>query len=193
MGARVSEILSGWDDLLLFDALTKGNWPALRELYDRYWNELFQTAYRKIQSREVAEELVQDLFINLWERREALDVKHPQGYLHTAIRYAVIDYIRLNARQSDFVEFQEAFSSLNYNALEEELSYNDLVYRVEDELRKMPEKTQEVFRLSRFEGQSIREISDQLSLTPKAIEYHLSKALKILRAHLGAIVFIIFS
>ena len=192
MNIPVSQTLSCWDDLQLFNALSSGNWSALRELYNRYWDDLFHTAFKKTKSREVAEELVQDLFVELWQRRATLNVKHPEGYLHTAIRYAVIDYIRLQARQADFLEFQESFAEVKTNSMEEALSYDDLVYRIEDELSKMPEKTQEVFRLSRFDGQSIPEISDKMSLSEKAIEYHLSKALKILRAHL-AVIFLIVS
>ncbi|MFC5412931.1 RNA polymerase sigma-70 factor [Larkinella bovis] len=172
------------DDELILKALSEGNRLALAELYERYWYALYRVALQKTKSQEIAEELVQDLFVQLWQKRASLAVRRADFYLFSALKYSVIDYIKRQIVHEKFQQYQQTFGSQVDESTEEQLAYHDLVGTIETELLKLPAKTQEVFRLSRFEGQTIPEISERLALTDKAVEYHLSKALKLLRAQL---------
>lgn len=176
--------LNGWSDELVLRALSDGNRQALAELYERYWYALYRVAFQKTKSPEIAEELVQDLFVQLWQKRESLAVRQVDSYLFRALKYSVIDYIKNRVVHQKFEEYQQHFAPQADSSTEDELAYADLVGTIETELLKLPAKTQEVFRLSRFEGQTIPEISQKLALTDKAVEYHLSKALKLLRTQL---------
>ena len=180
-----------WDDEQVLQALAEGNRQALAELYERYWYELYRMAFQKTKSREIAEELVQDLFVQLWQKRETLAVRQVDFYLFRALKYSVIDYIKRQVVEEKFREYQQFFAPQSNTSTEEEVSYNNLIETIELELVKLPAKTQEVFRLSRFEGQSIPEISQRLSLTDKVVEYHLSKALKLLRLQLKDYLFVL--
>lgn len=173
-----------WDDGQLLQALSGGNRLALAELYERYWYDLYRVAFQKTKSREISEELVQDLFVQLWQRRESLDVRQVDAYLFRSLKYSVIDHIKSQVVEQKYQAYQQFFAPQVNTSTEEQVSYNNLIETIESELVKLPTKTQEVFRLSRFEGQSIPEISERLSLTDKAVEYHLSKALKLLRLQL---------
>ncbi|RRB01015.1 RNA polymerase sigma-70 factor [Larkinella rosea] len=176
--------LKDWEDERVLRALSDGNRLALAELYERYWYPLYRVAFQKTKSQEIAEELVQDLFVQLWQKRASLSVRRTDQYLFGALKYSVIDYIRGQIVHEKFQEYQQIFTSQADFSTEDQLAYSDLVGTIETELRKLPPKTQEVFRLSRFEGQTIPEISQKLDLTDKTVEYHLSKALKLLRAQL---------
>ncbi|WP_234735771.1 RNA polymerase sigma-70 factor [Tellurirhabdus bombi] len=180
-----------WDDLQLLDALANDDRLALSELYNRYWYALFRVAYQKANSREVAEELVQDLFVGLWQKRATLRVRQVEHYLFSAIKYSVIDFIRTQLVHEKFREYEYAFGLTSDMQTDNQLAYNDLVGSIETELIKLPSKTQEVFRLSRFDGLSIPSIAQTLNLSEKTVEYHLSKALKTLRLQLQDFVFLL--
>ena len=184
--------LKEWDDEQVLRALTDGNRLALAELYERYWYALYRVAFQKTKSPEIAEELVQDLFVQLWQKRESLAVRRVDYYLFGALKYSVIDSIKSRIVHEKFQEYQQFFAPQADFSTEDQLSYNDLLGTIETELLKLPPKTQEVFRMSRFEGQTIPEISRKLALTDKAVEYHLSKALKLLRTQLRDYSFVLF-
>jgi RNA polymerase sigma-70 factor (family 1) len=171
-----------WSTTELLAALPDSDRLALAELYERYWFALYRVAYRKTDSHETAEELVQDLFVELWQKRATLQVRQADAYLFTALRYAVIDHIRKQVQQERFAAHTPPDSG--QATTDNLMDYNDLVGRVEEKLREMPAKTGQIFRLSRYDDQPIPAIAKTLSLSEKTVEYHLSKALKTLRAHL---------
>ncbi|KAB7733158.1 RNA polymerase sigma-70 factor [Rudanella paleaurantiibacter] len=175
---------SQWDNGQLLTALTNHDRLALAELYERYWYGLYRVALQKTNSHEVAEELVQDLFVDLWQGRATLAVQQVEAYLFTALRYAVVDHIRRQVQRERFQLYQQQQMGQADTATEELLNYQDLIALIEDELQKMPEKTGQIFRLSRYEDQSIPSIAQSLDLSEKAVEYHLNKALKTLRQNL---------
>ncbi|GAB3907344.1 RNA polymerase sigma-70 factor [Larkinella knui] len=176
--------LKEWDDDQVLSAMSEGNRLALAELYERYWYVLYRVAFQKTKSSEMAEELVQDLFVQLWQKRASLTVRRVDSYLFGALKYSVIDSIKSRIVHEKFQEYQQFFAPQVDSSTEDQLAYSDLLGTIETELLKLPPKTQEVFRMSRFEGQTIPEISQKLALTDKAVEYHLSKALKLLRTQL---------
>ncbi|MGV3558329.1 RNA polymerase sigma-70 factor [Larkinella arboricola] len=184
--------LKDWEDEQVLEALSGGNRMALAELYKRYWYALYRVAYQKTRSAETAEELVQDLFVQLWQKRGALTVRRVDSYLFSALKYSVIDTIKSQVVHEKYQEYQQFFASQSDSSTEDHLAYTDLIGTIETELLKLPPKTQEVFRLSRFEGQTIPEISQKLALTDKAVEYHLTKALKLLRAQLRDYSFVLW-
>ncbi|WP_019987319.1 RNA polymerase sigma-70 factor [Rudanella lutea] len=181
---KPASMYSQWDSGQLLAALTNHDRLALAELYERYWYGLYRVAFQKTNSHEVAEELVQDLFVDLWQGRATLAVQQVEAYLFTALRYAVIDHIRRQVQRERFQFHQQQQMGQADTATEELLNYQDLIALIEEELQKMPEKTGQIFRLSRYEDQSIPVIAQSLDLSEKAVEYHLNKALKALRQNL---------
>ncbi|RAK02648.1 RNA polymerase sigma-70 factor (ECF subfamily) [Larkinella arboricola] len=172
------------EDLRLLNAIANDDRKALSKLYDRYWNQLLRVAYQKVRSHEVAEELVQNLFIKLWEGRKRFQIQRVDLYLFAALKFAIIDYIRHLTRQEEFTFYYESFVSEATTDTEDQLAHHDLINAVQLLLAQLPVKTQEVFRLCRFEDLSTEEAAYRLQLTEKTVEYHLTKALKVLREHL---------
>lgn len=179
-----SSPLTAWSDETLFAAVQQGDRQAFAEIYNRYWAELYQVACRKTGVAEVAEELVQDLFVTIWQRRERLNVSQLNRYLFSALKFDIIDYFREQAVHERFVQHMEQTATELDQRTEDSLAMQDLTRSVELVLGTLPDKTQQVFRLSRFECLTIPEIAVRLDVSEKTVQYHLGNALKALRTHL---------
>jgi len=171
-------------DEILIKLLKADDEAALNQIYLRYWKCLYLSALRKVRLREIAEELVQNIFISLWDRRQISDIVQLHCYLQTAIKYQVINYLKSKILSNKYLQL----SSLNETgadaSAESSLIIHDLTMAIDRAVHALPEKTQLVFRLSRFENHSVKEISRLMKISEKAVEYHITQSLKILRLHL---------
>lgn len=157
---------------------------AFKEIYDRYWLRLLQTAYRKTDNREAAEEMVQDLFINLWQRRSDLQINRSlESYLLTAVKYRVINFIHRQVviRQQ---EKMRPLQVLRGNDTEEQIHYRELNEQLSKAIHKLPAKSRAIFEMSRYENYSNKHIAGKLRISEKAVEYHITRSLKLLRSYL---------
>lgn len=170
-------------DELLVKLLRVGEQEAFEEIYRRYWQKLLRSAQFKIRSKETIEEILQDLFISLWEKREKVMIENLEAYLHTSLKYLIINQIKKQILQEKFAEY-----SLQKNILtddvDESVAFNELSVAIEEAVVQLPEKTQQIFRLNRLEYKSVKEISTLLDTPERTIEYHITQALKALRIHL---------
>lgn len=170
-------------DELLIKLLTVGDGGAFEEIYRRYFNKLLRTAQFKIHSKEIAEELLQDLFISLWEKRDKIIINHLEAYLNTSLKYLIINHIRRQILQDRFVEY-----AINKNepveSVDESIAFNELSIAIEKSIEKLPEKTRQIFTMNRLEYKSVKEISEQLSIPERTVEYHITQGMRILRIHL---------
>ena len=180
------QLPGSWGDGDLLNALQQGDRRAFAEIYERYWEPLHQVACRKLGSSETAEEVVQDLFVTIWERRQTVRIDKLDRYLFSALKFGIIDLIRTQAVHDRFVHFVETTSTNFDQRTEDTLALQDLTRSVERVLLSLPEKTQQVFRLSRFDCLTIPEIADQLKVSEKTVQYHLGNALRTLRTNLNS-------
>jgi RNA polymerase sigma-70 factor (ECF subfamily) len=171
-------------DVTLLEALQQGDEQAFSAIYERYWYKVFLIAYRRLKDKELAKELVQEIFLKLWKNRLTLRITQLENYLVFAVKYAVIDHIRSNMVQDKYQAYYQLFMSTADSNTEDTLAYNDLLNTVNSGLETLPQKSREVFRLNRLENWPVPKIALHLKLSEKAVEYHLTKSLKILRAYL---------
>jgi len=166
-------------------ALKNGDEEAFTKIYHDYWYRMFLVAYRKLQNREVAEEIVQDIFTRLWKERANIQVTNLDYYLFSAVRYEVIDHIRAKGVQGDYDNYFRAFSRFEDLNTENTIVFNDLVNTIHKGLEMLPDKPGEIFRLSRLEHWPVPKIAAHFNLSEKAIEYHLAKATRFFRVYLN--------
>lgn len=176
----MSGLYSNHSDAELVELLCEhSDEPAFEEIYRRYGRELVTEAHRKTGDRSVSEDIVQEVFIKLWLRRNKLAIdKNIQAYLKGMLRHHVIDYY--THKQSSPVVPAASVAILPHPAEEDYMSGSLLQVSYQQALAKLPEKCREVFELSR-NGHSIRDISQKLGISEKTVEVHIGKALRILR------------
>ncbi|GAB3882922.1 RNA polymerase sigma factor [Spirosoma agri] len=171
-------------DELLVIYLRNGDQRAFREIYQRYWKKLYSIARHKVQDLASVEELVQDIFLRLWERRESLRIDRLDAYLTTAVRYAIINHYKATLVQEKYAGHAFAAYTEASFITDEQLDLDELINAVEQHLNELPEKTRQIFRLNRLECQTVKEISSQLNVPERTVEYHISQAIKTLRHYL---------
>ena len=180
-----------WDEQNLVESLRKGDETAYAHIFKLYWKSLYCQAHTKVRSHEVAEEIVQDLFLTLWEKRNVLVITNLSHYLRTALRNKCIDHIRTRVVKDKYWNYYKLFVPHQTDNTEETVSYNNLVEALENGMASLPEKTKGIFALSRMEGKSVADVAKSFKLSEKAVEYHLTKSLKVLKVYLKDFVFLL--
>lgn len=171
------------DDVVLLRALADDDEPAFAEIYERYWDDLHAHACRKMGCSHEAEEVVQDLFVALWHKRHrAADIEQLNAYLFTALKYRIIDRLRAQTVRQAHAAVPPA--SAADHGTEETVAVADLHNALAASVRSLPTHAREVFRLSRLEHRTVPEIAAHLRVSPKTVEYHLARSLKLLRTYL---------
>ncbi len=186
-----------WTNEALLEALAADNRSAFAELYERHWYRVFALAYRKLKARGPAEEMVQDLFATLWHKRAQQPIQHLENYLATAITRRVIGYLRAQQVRIAHADYCRWYQEEASEETEQALAAADLSEAFAKAMLCLPEQSREIFRLSRLEHFTVQQISLHLNLSSKAVEYHLTKSLKLLRGYLkdfvlGAVAFLFF-
>jgi len=172
-------------DAELLLALKEGDALAFETIYKRHWGKVYFTACKKLQSKEVAEELTQNIFVSIWERRATLEVSVLESYLMTALKYKIINYIDATLlRNKIFQNIQQTSTESIGTNVDNLIAIKEIRNAIEKALSEMPEKTQTIFRLSRFENKTIKEIASLINMNEKAVEYHITQSLKKMRIHL---------
>lgn len=174
-------------DELLLNRISNGDESALTELYSLYWKPLFISSYNLLKNKEICEEIVQDVFIDFWNKKDAIEIKISlNSYLYACTRYKVFHQIK---KQNTTTLPPELFESLEkrfqYATPETLIMHQELVNKIDEIINSLPPKCKEVYQLSRNEYLSHKEISDRLQISTKTVENHISKAIKVLKSSLG--------
>lgn len=167
-------------------SLKHGNEVAFTALYKIYWPKIYNFAHLYISSTAEVEEIVQEVFVKLWESRELINEEENfAGFLFIITRNIVFHQYRKSFNDKAYREtVLLAANSDTYYGIEDELCASDLKECINQLVSELPPRQQEVFRMSRIEHMSYREISTRLSISEKTVEHHISEALKFLRKNL---------
>lgn len=174
------------DDAVLVEFLRSDSPRAIEEIYDRYWKKMLAVAYGIVKDKDDAQEIVQNVFIRLWDKRQNLKISNLSGYLATAVRYGVYTQIQRNRRKEEVGKIY--LDRKQEKDFEEEKIYaNFLKQYINGVVDKLPDRCKLVFVYSREEGKTIPEIAEKLDIAEKTVESHLTKALKRIRLSLKEI------
>lgn len=174
-------------------ALQNGDAEAFTAVYKAYWYDMFLVAYRKLRNKEAAEEIVQDIFLRLWRERDTLRIENLNYYLFSAVRYEVIDYIRTKGRTFENLDDYGSIEGMQDLNTENQLALDELLRVIDECLHILPEKTQEIFRLHKLEYWPISRIATRFGLSEKAVEYHLTKSVRVVRTHLKEVMILLLA
>ncbi|MES2651717.1 MAG: RNA polymerase sigma-70 factor [Bacteroidota bacterium] len=159
----------------------KSRKSAFTEFYTVFFQKLLLTSDKYVKDIFVAEEIVQNVFLKIWESPESLeDIKSIKPYLYTAVINASISYInRQKNIEQHHLKIAANLTEEYFLDLDEE---NDLIVLLYSEIEKLPPQCKKIFKLNRFDRLKYKEIADQLNLSERTVENHISHALKVLRA-----------
>ena len=166
------------DDQLL-KQLHQSDELAFAEIYNRYWKPLYTSAHNILQVREAAQDAVQEVFISLWKRREAVEVEVLQSYLHQAVRFQVFKAIRAEKTDQDF--FTRLAGISKDILIEDPLLFKELEALYQQLIQSLPPDEQEIFLLHRDGGLTYKQIAEQKNISVKTVEKKMSRALKEIR------------
>ncbi len=158
---------------------------AFRELYERYWKKLLVRASILLDSNEDAEELVHDIFVKLWRKRNTIALRHSfHTYIAAMLQYACFEVLA-SRKRSVSVKNNE-MPHLADTSTQEYLDFDSLRIQLEDAVKQLPDKCQLIFRLSREEGLPDKVIADKLDVSVNTVRTQIARALRKLKASLNS-------
>ncbi len=165
-------------DIELAERLKEGDQAAFTGIYNKYWELLLGIAYNRVKDTQVAEDIVQEVFTSLWRNRHKTEVISLKSYLATAVKYMALAYIEKQNRLPVTGQDTEELALPFFADHESEIHYKYLLTVLHQETNKLPEKCRIIFKYSRQDGLSVKEIASQMSISPRTVETQLSRALK---------------
>ncbi|MFC6997327.1 RNA polymerase sigma factor [Rufibacter roseus] len=177
----------GYTDEMLLVLIQSSDEDAFSELYQRFWQQLYASALRRMSSEDDAKDIVQELFVKIWTRRATIpeDAKAAE-YLFTALRYRIINYLQADQVRLKYANAQLAEQEVSTVSLAESgLALEELETLILEAVEEMPDRMQEVFLLSYRKGFTPKEIAAQLSLSVQTVKNYLSNARVLLKSRLA--------
>ena len=162
--------------------LLQGDEIAFEKIYKVYSPKLYGNLLRLIKSVPQTEQILQDVFIKVWEYRASIDPeKSFRSFIFKMAENKAYDFFRKAARDKKLESELIAISTVNYTELEEFLSDNEKLVLLENAIKRLPPQRQQVFRLCKLEGKSYKEVSEMLNISLSTISDHIVKATKSIR------------
>ena len=175
--------ISGTEDNSLLLKIAAGDSVAFGEMVKKKWQKVLQHSLTFVKSYQVAEELTQDVFIQLWDKREKLsDVKSFDNYLFIVSRNLIITHIRKKLVETSTLKEQKLEEM--FFKPDEQFEFQELVAIIQEGADLLSEPRKSVFLLSRMEGKDSDFISSELGIAKRTVRWHLAEALNFLRTHI---------
>ena len=178
--------------------IQSGDQKAFEILYNCFADRLYNFVHSRVRIKEQAEEIVQEIFVSLWNKRADLQITDSiESYLFAAAKYKILTFIRSEHVRKKYAEEFTLFASERYdNSVEESNDLHDLELTLNEKISELPQKCQTAFRMSRMEQEPIPRIAAKMNISTRTVENYISQALKHLRTSLGellAVVAFLFS
>ncbi|WP_099464344.1 MULTISPECIES: RNA polymerase sigma-70 factor [Parabacteroides] len=172
-------------DAFLLDRIADNDEEAFSSLFSEYYADFVVFAGSFLGKREDSEEIVQEVFVELWESRNRLKRDRSlRSYLLTIIHNKCMDALRHDQIKQNYVEYIIKEDTENPYDVESSVFLSDLQYRLKEAFAKLPAELLIPFKMNRFDGKKYQEISDELGLPLRTIEFRISRALKLIRMYL---------
>ncbi|HEV8084895.1 MAG TPA: sigma-70 family RNA polymerase sigma factor [Chitinophagaceae bacterium] len=170
-------------DTLLLQQLKNDNKRAFQILFEKYWQQGFSDAYKRVKDYDAAKDIVQEIFTQIWINREKQHIENFPAYLNIAIRNRVIKFFTREKHAHSFFDIAEKIAQKNC-AADGNLLWKEFSTSYENLLKSLPEKRQIIFRLRYQDDLSTKAISNQLGITRKTVQNQLGKAIETLKVSL---------
>jgi len=187
-------IYTTYTDHQLTDLLAKKNGEAFSEIYNRYWAVIFRHARRMTKDDDLAKDVVQDVFVSLWDK--AMDIQLEgslSSYLYATARNKILNIYDRTRVKNKYIASLEHFMKNGENITDHLLRERLLASKIEQEISLLPKKMRQVFEMSRKSNMTYKQIAENLNISDKTVKKQMSNAIKILRLKLGALFVLILA
>lgn len=175
--------LNTLSDEALFELIKEGQRDAYEEIYHRFKGILYAHAYRMLGDREEVRDLLQEVFVALWSKRQELQIKNVSAYLYSSIRNRIIDRVSRQRSRNKYLESMSFYAEHHSYQVPDRILYEkELRAMIEAEVNALPERMRLVFQMSRKEHLSHKEIGEKLGISETTVRKQVNNALKILRS-----------
>lgn len=166
----------------LLKGLKRSDHECFQQLFSLYSQPLYRFSLSYLKSEQAAEDVVQEVFYKVWKKRKDIDTeKSFQSYLFTIALNAIRKYFNKLASANQLKHDLLILFSENKETFGDKEDFQELVEKLEEFIRKMPERRRKIFRRKKLEGKSQKEIAEEFSITTKTVEYHITEAMKFLK------------
>ena len=172
-------------EALLVQQMKDGNQTAFENLFHEHYEILCRFGLKWVQDPDQVEEIVQEAFVGIWEKRDSLNITGSfRSYLFAAIRNACLNYIKHMKVRAEHQTYVQAITNPNLDSADKLLEASELQKAINKAVDELPDRCRAVFKLSREEGKKYSEIAEELDISIKTVENQMGKALKTLRIEL---------
>ena len=176
------------DEQALIAAVRAGEQAAWEYITRKYYAPILNFIYNMVRDHESAKELIQDVFVNFWVKRDHLYIKASlKAYLYKAARNTALNFVKRKKFEANYQADLAKKLVIHQNETEDTLHFNELEKALYDAIANLPEKGREIFKLSRFEGMTYKEISETMDIPIRTVHYQIGLSLKALREKLKGI------
>lgn len=176
---------------MLLERLSLGDEKAFAAIYKAYWQVLYDYACQRLHDAEQAKDVVQEVFISLWDNKEVRSIENLKAYLQSAIRYRIYNLaIRGKVQESYFSQLRRL--ELVGNWADSDIQFRELSEKYELLLLQMPHRQQHIFKLRYEEGLSTKRIAEELHISQKTVQNQLHRTVNYLKAILSSLFLFLF-
>lgn len=170
----------------LVSLLNHGDETALRTLYERYIQRLYGFIVRTTKSPELAEDIVQDVFANIWENRHRIDPEQSfKSYVFTVAKNQLLNLLQRIQHESNILHEISRYANLAENTTEETLNFTESNALFLEAMQKLPSQCREVFERCKIQGKSYKQVAEELSISEGTVNSQMVKAIKIIRKYIN--------
>ena len=156
---------------------------SLGQIYKQYWSRLYVYAFNVLRERELCEDIVEEVFIDLWERRHDVQIRDLSSYLYQSVKYQIFNHFRESRYKQQLLM---KFDPMNTGDGTEELyEKRELIALIKDVISRIPKRRRTIFEMSRNEGLSNKEISENLGISLQTVKNQIGESLKFIRKSLS--------
>lgn len=175
-----------FSDQQLTGLLREGDHGAFTEIYNRFFGLLYIHAFRRVNNRDEASDLIHELFASMWDKRKTFQLTGSlSSYLYASIRNRMLNNFEHQKVADKYMDSLANYADLDYTYADHKIREQDLKKLIEKEINNLPDPMKQIFLMSRMEHLSHKEIAEKLDVSEQAVKSHVKRALKILRVKLG--------
>ena len=163
---------------------------SFEEIYRQYWSKLYIYAFNVLRERDLCEDIVQEVFIDLWAKRQDVRITNLHSYLYQSVKYQIFNHFRKSKYKKQLLMKFDLIQT--QNQLDESCEKQELKNQIKEVIYQLPEQRRVIFEMSRYEGLSNKEISEHLSISVQTVKNQISESLKFIRKSLNSVFLLFF-